>query len=617
MKQKFNSLINRLKLIFALFFLIALIQVASAQNIYVSTGGSDLNSGTKLSPLATLEKATSLAYQEFQKNKHSEITIWMNDGVYPIVNPLVFESFSSGVSANLVIKAMPESHPVLSGGKKLTGWRLNSDHLWEVQIPTMQNKYPRELFVNNHRAVRARFPNEGYLRVKQVGADRRTNFFFNVEDFPVPQKLNGVELVLLHDWSISRTGVKKIDKELNQLTAIDSIGARNPEFFTLDHWEPNPRYFLENAPEFLDKDYEWVLLPGDNKILLKLPENINPENLNIYIPVSEGLIEVKGSVNKSVRNIHFEGITFRHSAWNIPLKGYCGVQACHFDSRSEQNGWKVVPAAIKAAWAENCTFKNCLFENLGGSGIWLEKGCKNCVIENSEFTDISGNGIMIGEGRDRKINGNSWWKVAPEQVAQGNRITNCIVRECGKQFYGAVGIWCGLTAETTISNNEIYNLPYSGISVGWMWSPEPTPCRRNVVEGNHIHHIMQILSDGGGIYMLGLQPDSKLTGNRIHDVKINAGRAESNGMFLDEGTTDVVVAGNLIYNIAKSPLRFHRATTNLVKDNFLFYTNQNPPIRYNTTKEEDIIKEGNKVFTEGDENYEEELNNAVLKWLKK
>jgi hypothetical protein len=125
---------------------------------------------------------------------------------------------------------------------------------------------------------------------------------------------------------------------------------------------------------------------------------------------------------------------------------------------------------------------------------------------------------------------------------------------------------------------------------------------------------MQILSDGGGIYMLGLQPGSKILHNRIHDVKINAGRAESNGMFLDEGTTDVVVANNLIYNIAKSPLRFHRATTNLVKGNYLFCENGNPPIRYNRTNEEDIKKVKNKVYSEGDENYDRALKRAIRKW---
>lgn len=164
-----------------------------------------------------------------------------------------------------------------------------------------------------------------------------------------------------------------------------------------------------------------------------------------------------------------------------------------------------------------------------------------------------------------------------------------------------------------IKNNEIHNLPYSGISVGWMWSPVPTLCCNNAIDGNHIHHILQTLSDGGGIYMLGLQPGSKITNNHIHDVQVNAGRAESNGMFLDEGTTDVLIQNNLVYNIAKSPLRFHKATTNLVKENWLFCTDENPPIRYNATKEEDIHKVNNKTFTEGEEDYNKELHKRIRK----
>ena len=132
---------------------------------------------------------------------------------------------------------------------------------------------------------------------------------------------------------------------------------------------------------------------------------------------------------------------------------------------------------------------------------------------------------MIGEGRDRLVNNKPWWKEVPEQVALGNTIKNCSISKCGKQYYGAVGMWCGSTAETTIQNNEIYDLSYSGISIGWMWSPEPTPCRENIIDGIHIHHILNILSDGGGIYMLGLQPGSKLINNHIHDgtlsVQIN------------------------------------------------------------------------------------------------
>jgi hypothetical protein len=584
------------------------------KDFYVSPKGDDNNPGTKKLPFQTIQHAKNKAVEILEKGTDAELIVWLADGVYQVSAPLVIETQKPMErTAKLTFKAEKGANPIISGGVKISGWGRNNDGLWEAQLPENMPGF-RELFINGERAVRARFPNDGYLKVKNAGADRRTNFFFEKGDFPVPSNVNDVELVLLHDWSISRIAVKEINLDQNKLTAVDSIGAKNPEFFNLDHWEPHPRYFLENAVEFLDADFEWFLDAKNNRLLLKLPEDQDPETLKIVAPVSKGLLQLRGTENYPLTDIHFEGIGFEHSAWNIPELGYAGVQACHFDPRPENSGWAVVPAAVYAQWAENTTFKNCSFKNLGGSGLWFATGCKNCSIENSRFADISGNGIMIGEGQDRLVDGKPWWKVAPEQVALGNTIENCIVKNCGAQFYGAVGIWCGLTAETAIRNNEISDLPYSGISIGWMWSPVPTPCRANVIHGNHIHHILQILSDGGGIYMLGLQPGSKIANNHIHDVKINAGRAESNGMFLDEGTTDVLVENNLIYNIAKSPLRFHKATINWVKDNYLFCTDENPPIRYNATKEEDIQKVGNKVFSDKDPIYNKELNSAIKKW---
>jgi len=612
-----NRIFSLLKYVLTAIFVSGVITTGVAKDIYVSPGGNDSNPGTKQQPLATIEKAKTMAYNAIENNREKAVTVWLSGGNYRITEPINFVPLADqNKKVSLAFQALPRQHPVISGGLKLTHWEKNNDGFWEASLPEefTGKQMPRELFINQKRATRARFPNKGYLRVKKVGEDRRTNFFFNKGDFPLPETTQGVELVFLHDWSISRIGIKNIDVSQNKLTAVDSIGAKNPAFFNLDNWEPHPRYYLENAPEFLDEDYEWISVTNGNKIVLKLPEEENPAKLEIVVPFSEGLVFMKGTENQPVKSIRFEGITFRNSAWQIPKMGYCGVQACHFDPRPPITGWSVVPAAVKADWAENCSFTNCTFENMGGSGVWLGTGCKNCTIENSRFTDISGNGIMIGEGRDREVNGEKWYKAAPEQVALGNIIKNSTVTECGKQFFGAVGVWCGLTAETTIDGNEIYNLPYSGISIGWMWSPEPTPCRENVIEENHIHHIMQILSDGGGIYMLGLQPGSRILKNDIHDVKINAGRAESNGMFLDEGTTDVVIAKNLIYNIAKSPLRFHRATTNLVKKNYLFCENGNPPIRYNVTKEEDIKKVKNKVYKEGDADYNEALKRAIQKW---
>jgi hypothetical protein len=485
-----------------------------------------------------------------------------------VEGPITFKPEDSGKgNFKVIYKAMKGEKPIISGGVQIKNWEQNKTGIWVAKVPPVNDRswIFRELFIDGKRAWRARHPDQGYLRVAKVGEDKRTNFFFHPGDFPLPGNSREVELVLLHDWSITRINLEEIDHNKNHITAIDSIGAKCLDFFTIGNWEPDPRYFLENSPAFLDQPFEWYLDSETSLLYLMMPEGVDPTELEIIAPEADNLLTLEGLEENYLRNITFDGITFSHCAYSLPDKGYAGIQACHFDPREGGPAWNTVPAAIEALWTENCSFTNCTLIHLGGSGLRFGTGSLSCSVTNCSISDVSGNGIMIGEGRDRQVDGSPWWKSVPQQVATSNGVEDCIISEAGQQFFGSVGIWSGITARTLIKNNQISDLPYSGISAGWHWSTEPTPCREVRIEGNHIHHILKILSDGGGIYMLGLQPGGQITGNHIHHVDINAGRAESNGMFLDEGTTDLTVANNLIYSIARSPLRFHRATTNLVQ----------------------------------------------------
>jgi len=205
----------------------------------------------------------------------------------------------------------------------------------------------------------------------------------------------------------------------------------------------------------------------------------------------------------------------------------------------------------------------------------------------------------------------------------GNIVKNNLIEHCGQELFGAVGVWVGLAGQTTISHNEIRHLPYTGVSVGWMWwdprqraEPRETPCRANMVIDNHIHHVMQVLSDGGGIYTLGLQPGSVLRGNVIHDILRNAGRAESNGMFLDQGSGDLLIEKNVIYNVDRSPLRFHKGWENLVRQNVLSVRKNVPAVRYNDTKAERIRLMNNTII-EIDSGEAKALEKAVTAALDK
>lgn len=578
-------------------------------NIYISPDGNDSNNGSIESPITSVHRAAEMS-RVLKKDK--VVNIWLADGTYRIVDPLLL-----GIEDSLVKwQAIPGEKPVISGGMVLNEWKREANGFYSTQLDGNAPTQIRELFVNGQRATRARHPNSSYLNISKAGEDKRTNFFFEENDFPKVDQASKLELILLHDWSISRINVKSIDWKAKQLTAVDWIGAKVLDFFHLTNWEERPRYFLENAFEFLDAPGEWFYNEDQRKIYyIPTSEDIMDE-IEAVIPVASQLIKIEGNrkMRKKATHITFEGITLEHSAWQVPESGYCGIQACMFDNRSnETDGWNWIPAAIEVDLASDVQFSNCVIRHTGGSAIWIREASGNCSITGSHIYDISGNGVNIGEGQHRLVNEEKWWKTAPEQVSIHNEISNSLIENCGQQFYGAIGIWAGLVANVKIEQNEIRNLPYTGVSVGWVWSPESTPCKENTISGNHIHHILNELSDGGGIYNLGLQPGSIISNNLIHDVKLNAGRAESNGMFLDEGITSVLVEKNIIYNIARSPLRFHRATTNIVRNNILACNEGIPPIRYNSTKEEDIQKIDNLILDQSLSEKMSELKLAIEK----
>jgi len=201
---------------------------------------------------------------------------------------------------------------------------------------------------------------------------------------------------------------------------------------------------------------------------------------------------------------------------------------------------------------------------MGGAGVDVDAGSKGIVFDGCLFEDIGESAVQIG-GVDR-------WDhhpINPEHVARNHVITNCTIRNCGVEFEGSVGIFVGYANGTVISHNEIYDLPYSGISAGWGWGEEdagggaypipytyatPTPAGANRIEYNHIHNVMQKRDDGGGVYMLGNQPGTVIRGNYIHDN----GPGRPGGIYLDEGSGYIEITGNVLHNM-ENPMNYNNA----------------------------------------------------------
>ena len=350
----------------------------SELEIYVSPGGNDNANGGKFNPIATLKHAAELARAKAGK---VPVTIYLSGGNYQLTEPLQL-GIDDGGTAEAPVQwlAMQGEKPIISGGVSVRNWIQEEDGLWSATLPGDFQGDFRSFYINDIRAVRARFPDNDFLKVVKAGEDNRTNFFFEKDQIPKVENAKELELVFMHDWSITRIGVKSIDWERNHLLTVDSIGARL-SFFTITNWGQHPRYYLENAREFCNKPGEWYCDFKERKIYYRpLTDEIINETVGT-IPIAEKLITITGSKEKHVGFISFEGITFEHTDWQLPSHGYCGVQACMYNDRSKnENGWNKVPAAIELDLARNCEFYNCIIRHTGGSGIWIRENGLGCEI---------------------------------------------------------------------------------------------------------------------------------------------------------------------------------------------------------------------------------------------
>jgi len=571
----------------------AWVSIASASDFFVATDGNDAHAGTSAQPFATLTRAADAvrAARSAHPNRDRPIVVSIRGGRWALREPIVLGPTDSGAASSPTIyRAEPGHSPVFSGGQIITGWRVGDDGLWRVTLDDV--KAGRwsfvELFVDGQRRTRARFPNSGYLRVDQIGDDARTNFTWSQGDLPLKQLHAQAELVFLHDWSISRIRIASIDPAKRRLTTANPVGCA-ARHYAMNWFEKHPRYFLENDPAFIDEAGEWHLNTSTGVLTCKPMPGESPDKVTVVAPRATQLFALRGQADRPVAQVRIEGLTFEHCNWLPPRKGYAEGQAAFHEPRDGSGGGGLrafMPAAVAADFAQNVTFANCTVRHVGGTGLWIGRSAKSCIIERCHVRDVAGNGVMIGEGTVLPV----------DATATGNTLRDSIVEHCGQRYFGAVGVWVGITRGTVIEYNTIAHLPYTGVSIGWRWNPDPTPAQDNHIRHNHIHHVMQILSDGGGIYSLGRQPGSTLAHNLIHDVPLNAGRAESNGMFLDEGTTDLTIEHNTIFGTTRSPLRFHRADRNLVHLNTLVVPKGVPPVRYNATPEANITLQDNRVM---------------------
>ena len=517
-----------------------------------------------------------------------------------------------------------------SGGMAVTGFTQWKDNIWRVRVPEVT--YTRHLYVDGKLARRpatemrkpfrwdvleaedfvfSNLPSEEEIKIQitdvymnKVDSVEWTGLATTHTEIAGWRNIRDVEMVFESGW-VHRI----IPMEFVQMMPDGRLYIKplEPAFKTSRSGGGVvtggcPSY-IDNVFELLGKPMEWYFDRTEQMLYLGLEEGDTPDNHEIIIPLVEQLMEIKGETDNKLCHVCFRNLRFMHNTWLHPQQyGMMEVQAGQMSYREmlpefiKEKPYELDFAktmyAVRVLAARDVCFENCVFSNLGSGALMYEFGAQDCRIRGNQIYEIAGGAVSLGEA---VLLGDTLPKRGhhPEdrrEIVGGIEVSNNYIHHTGLELRGSVAILAGYVQDVSIVHNDIHDVSYSAISLGWGWGEtdisvgpmcpsqwtEPTVCMRNRIMYNHIHHCMQGLCDGGAVYTLGCMQGSCIMGNyihdssnykgdgyngisidgwgckEVHDVAAEAFFATSGvpgGIYLDCGTQGIEISNNVFHDV--------------------------------------------------------------------
>ncbi|EWM10406.1 ricin-type beta-trefoil lectin domain protein [Kutzneria sp. 744] len=558
---------------------------ATTVTISVSPTGNDSNPGTADQPVATPARAQQLARTQSASN---DVTVQLAGGTYRLTSPLTFTSADSpGAGHQVTWQAAAGQTPILSGGQQVTGWSVRdaAANIYVASVPKGIDS--RQLFVDGSLAPRAAISlSRNDVQITTAGMTIVNSGLNYLATLP---EQNRIEVESQNSFTDRFAPVDHISG--NAITMQQPAWNNNNwGYDTLAKPFGGGQMFLENSYSFLSSAGQWFLDPTAGQLFYKAPAGKNPAQSDIELPRLTSLLDIGGSYSAPAHDIAFKGIHFEHTTWLTPSTsvGYADQQSGTFFPRAEQqpsdflsscqsgcqlfegarNDWAQAPAAVQVSAASGITFSGNTFTNLGEvalgigndadahtSGVGL--GASSITVDHNTFTEDSGAGIVVGGVRPDAHHPSN-----PAMVDKDITLTNNTVTGVAKDYKDMAGILSTYVTHAVVTHNEVSNLAYDGIDIGWGWGANDaggsqdyrnrglynyqpvyttaTTLRDTVVSYNRVHGTKRIFHDGGSLYNLSANPGSSFDHNYVYDNQ------HSVGLYLDEGSRYVNLSNNVV-----------------------------------------------------------------------
>jgi hypothetical protein len=529
--------------------------VSKGPEVYVSPSGDDTGDGSIDHPLKTITAARDLA--DKLKANNTPVTVFLRAGTHYLTAPVELGPANSGsANAPITYAAYGSEKPVISGAIKVAPtWSVSSG---SIQVATIdKNLKVDQLFLNGKRQILARYPNydektailDGYA-ADAIGS-ARVGKWAKPEEGPGyiralhPSQWGGVDFIIS-----GKSGSTLSYKWVGDNNRFDS---NDPSIGT----QPHSTYrMVENIFEELDAAGEWFYRKSTGELFFYPPSGTDLGSATIELASQDELIRVVGtSATATVQYLTFKGLTFTGTYRTLFSKTYEPLL---------KGDWAIARAgAVFMTNAENIRVDGCVFDQIGGNGVFMSAHNRNNAVVNSTFQDAGASCVaMVGlQSAVRCAAKNFADNVSCNDKTAGPKtddypasglVENNLMVNFGRFEKQVAGVEMSMTSKNTVRHNTIHKMPRAGINFNdGCWGG-------HVIEWNWVYDVVRETSDHGPFNAWGrdrnaiFQSDPTMTKlDAVDTTTVQNNRFESPtpmfGIDLDDDSSNYMLTNNLLF----------------------------------------------------------------------